>query len=47
MNNLSKYGVSELTKSETIEVNGGFGLLFCIFAAGMALAYYEERIKIN
>ncbi len=34
----------ELTYDELHDTNGG-GLLVLAFLAGMALAYYEERIK--
>ncbi len=36
--------VQELTNTELRDTNGG-GLLVLAFLAGMALAYYEERIK--
>jgi len=36
--------LQELTYTELHDTNGG-GLLVLAFLAGMALAYYEERIK--
>jgi hypothetical protein len=41
---LKQNGIYELKNSEIEKVNGG-GLIVFAFIAGMALAYYECRIK--
>ena len=42
--NCTDYGAKELSSAELLENNGG-GLIVFAFAAGLALAYYEARIK--
>jgi len=44
MRNLESYGIQELSMKETNETEGGL-LLRLAFMAGLALAYYEVRIK--
>ncbi len=44
MRNLESYGTQELSMKETNETEGGL-LLHLAFMAGLALAYYEVRIK--
>jgi hypothetical protein len=46
MNNLEILNVRELSHEEMQTTNGGI-LFLLFFAAGMALAYYEERIADN
>ena len=47
MNQLENFSTRELSASEMTETSGGFGLLFIAFHLGLALAYYEERVKTN
>ena len=47
MKKLENFSVSELSASEMNETGGGFGLLFIAFHLGLALAYYEDRVKPN
>lgn len=42
--NLNQFEILELENSEIKSVNGG-GLIVFAFVAGMALAYWECRIK--
>ncbi len=44
MKNLENYGVVSLDAREMNKTDGG-GLIVFAFIAGLALAYYEERIK--
>jgi hypothetical protein len=46
MNNLEILNARELSHEEMQTTNGGI-LFLLFFAAGMALAYYEERIADN
>ena len=43
---LEKMGVQEMDAAEVKKTDGG-GLIVFAFIAGMALAYYEKRIKEN
>jgi hypothetical protein len=47
MNNLENLGTSEMDEPDMKRTNGGFGLLLIAFNLGLALAYYEVRIKAN
>ncbi|WP_262885095.1 hypothetical protein [Labilibaculum euxinus] len=43
MKNLNEFGVQEINTQELKKVDGG--LLVICFLAGLALAYYEVRVK--